>query len=42
MWNRLYGSEQWHSMFEQRQVCAVLQAALEGLGARRLVIGHTP
>ncbi|KAK9835143.1 hypothetical protein WJX81_001017 [Elliptochloris bilobata] len=42
MWNRQFGREKFTTQLERRRVCQALQGTLEMLGARQLVVGHTP
>lgn len=42
MWNRAVGKERFGSAYERHHACAGAGAALDALGAARLVVGHTP
>jgi hypothetical protein len=42
MWNRSVGKERFGSAYERHHACAGAGAALDALGAARLVVGHTP
>lgn len=37
-----FGREKFTTQLERRRVCQALQGTLEMVGARQLVIGHTP
>ena len=37
-----FGREKFTTQLERRRVCSALQGTLEMLGARQLVVGHTP
>ncbi|CAI5463767.1 unnamed protein product [Closterium sp. Yama58-4] len=42
VWTRLYSQEYLGSGEDKYKICAVLAASLDAVGARRLVVGHTP
>lgn len=42
MWNRTFGKEQWVNPYDRYHACNMLKQTLEGCGASRMVIGHTP
>ena len=42
MWNRELGRERFPNMWERQRACQQLEATLKLLGARQLVVGHTP
>jgi hypothetical protein len=42
MWNRDFGKETFTSPFERYSTCSQLKLTLEALGARHMVVGHTP
>lgn len=37
-----FGREKFTTQLERRRVCQALEGTLEMLGARQLVVGHTP
>lgn len=42
MWNRTLSKETFTTPNERYHACRALQQALEKVGAKRLVVGHTP
>jgi hypothetical protein len=42
MWNRQFGHERFTSLQQRWKTCVELEATLRLLGARQLIVGHTP
>lgn len=42
MWNRMYSRERFPNPYEKFHTCNTLKETLEQIGAKRLVVGHTP
>jgi hypothetical protein len=42
MWNRTLSRERFPSQHDQYTACNALKQALDSIGAKRLVVGHTP
>lgn len=42
MWSRTFSRERWNNPIERFHACALLRSALDAIGAKRLVVGHTP
>lgn len=42
MWNRTFGKEQWINPYDRYHACNLLKQTLEPIGAKRMVVGHTP
>ncbi|CAL8467940.1 g7478 [Coccomyxa elongata] len=42
MWNRQFGHERFSNLHQKYQACGALDATLRLLGARQLIVGHTP
>lgn len=42
MWNRSLSKEKWPSPSDRYSACRALQQALASIGAKRLIVGHTP
>ena len=42
MWNRSLSKEKWPSPSDRYSACRALQQALANIGAKRLIVGHTP
>ncbi len=42
MWNRQFGHERFPTMHQRFRACMDLDATLRLLGARQLIVGHTP
>ena len=42
MWNRQFGHERFPTYHQRFQACGALEATLRLLGARQLIVGHTP
>lgn len=42
LWNRTFGQEVFKTQYERYHACSMVKDVLSKLGAKRLVIGHTP
>jgi hypothetical protein len=42
MWNRLFSTEKYKSIYDRYHACQQLKAMLEMVGCQRLIVGHTP
>lgn len=42
LWNRTFGQEVFKTQYERYHACSTVKDVLSKLGAKRLVVGHTP